>query len=67
VLVEGQWLDGFVAAVDGHGLVLATDSLEHSVIRMDSISAVRVLSAHPERVPEPVGAHPMPGPRLVDL
>jgi hypothetical protein len=47
VLVEGQWLDGRVAATDGHGLVLAAEGFEQSVIRMQSISAVRVFSAAP--------------------
>jgi hypothetical protein len=45
VLVEGQWLDGLVAATDGHGLVLTNEAREQSVVRMASISAVRVLSA----------------------
>ena len=45
VLVHGQWLRGNVAGIDGHGLVLSTHS-EHSVVRLESVSAVRV----PERV-----------------
>ena len=49
VLVEGQWLDGRVAATDGHGLVLAAEGFEQSVIRMQSISAVRVFSAAPTK------------------
>ena len=60
VLVEGQWLDGRVAATDGHGLVLAAEGLEQSVIRMQSISAVRVFSAAPN-------AQPMPGPQGSDF
>ncbi|HEX5561265.1 MAG TPA: hypothetical protein VFX52_06450 [Nocardioidaceae bacterium] len=53
VLVEGQWLSGQVAAVDGHGVVLAADDLEHpersehAVIRMGSVSAVRMFAAAP--------------------
>ena len=35
VLVEGEWLSGRVAAVDGHGLVLHSDDLEHSVVRVE--------------------------------
>jgi len=41
VLVHGQWLRGTVAGVDGHGVVLSTPS-EHAVVRLDSISAVRI-------------------------
>jgi hypothetical protein len=47
VLVQGHWLSGLVAGVDGHGLVLSTHS-EHSVVRLESIIAVRI----PETVPE---------------
>src|SRR4051812_39569010 len=36
ILVEGQWLTGHVAAVDGHGVVLYSDEAEHAVIRMGS-------------------------------
>lgn len=60
VLVEGQWLTGDVVAVDGHGLVLSSDTLEHAVIRIDSVSAVRVFTEAPHRVPIPTGATPMP-------
>ena len=41
VLVQGHWLRGTVAGVDGHGLVLSTHS-EHSVVRLESITAVRI-------------------------
>ena len=41
VLVQGHWLRGTVAGVDGQGLILSTHS-EHSVVRLESISAVRV-------------------------
>ena len=41
VLVQGHWLRGTVAGVDGHGLVLSTHS-EHSVVRLESIIAVRI-------------------------
>jgi hypothetical protein len=50
VLIEGHWLRGVVAGVDGHGLVLTTHA-EHAVIRLEAISAVRVpesLTAAPE-------------------
>ena len=41
VLVQGHWLSGTVAGIDGHGLVLSTHS-EHSVVRLESITAVRI-------------------------
>lgn len=66
VLVEGQWISGHVVAVDGHGVVLTTDTREHSVVRMESVSAVRILSAVPARTPITTGAHPMPGPRAAN-
>jgi hypothetical protein len=47
VLVEGQWLRGGVAAVDGHGVILELDEDEHSVVRLESISAVRVRGSFP--------------------
>ena len=75
VLVEGQWLTGRVVASDGVGLVLETTETEHSVVRMDSINAVRVFAAVPNRKRIPAGirlvedrlrdgAMPMPGPRV---
>ncbi len=64
LLVEGQWIGGHVVAVDGHGVVLNNiDELEHSVIRMQSVSAVRIFTEVPGRTPITAGAHPMPSPR----
>jgi sRNA-binding regulator protein Hfq len=60
ILVEGQWLAGRVAAVDGHGVVLHSDEDEHSVIRMGSVSAVRVFAAPPNRAPLTSGVTAMP-------
>lgn len=68
VLVNGQWLNGHVTALDGHGLVLHGDDDVLSVLRMESISAVRVrqaaaFEAHPQVEPAAPDAtvHPMPG------
>lgn len=41
VLVYGHWLRGTVAGVDGQGVILSTHS-EHAVVRLESISAVRI-------------------------
>ena len=63
ILVEGQWMTGHVVVVDGHGVVLQSDDLEHSVVRMEAVAAVRIFSSAPQRTPIAAGAHPMPGPR----
>ena len=62
ILVEGQWLSGRVAAVDGHGVVISSDEAEHAVIRMGSVSAVRMFAAAPNHASLPQGAGPMPMP-----
>lgn len=49
VLVEGQWLTGMVVASDGIGVVLENDELEHTIVKLEKISAVRVESAAPMR------------------
>ena len=41
VLVQGHWLRGTVAGVDSQGVILSTHA-EHSVVRLESISCVRV-------------------------
>ena len=64
VLVEGEWLSGHVLAVDGFGVVLHCDDLEHAVVRMESVAAVRVLSPAPGRAPITGAPTPMPGPRF---
>jgi sRNA-binding regulator protein Hfq len=58
ILVEGQWLSGQVMAVDGHGVVIDSDGQEHSVIRMESVSAVRIASPSPHRVAVPAPRSP---------
>jgi hypothetical protein len=75
VLVDGHWLGGHVVAADGVGVVLESSEEEHSVVRMERITAVRVHSSLPQRprlrsAPAPAearladGAMPMPGPRV---
>jgi hypothetical protein len=49
--------------VDGHGVVLNGTEMEHSVIRMQAVSAVKIFTDAPGRTPLPAGAMPMPGPR----
>ena len=63
VLVEGQWMSGQVLAVDGHGVVLDSADDGHAVIRMGSVSAVRVCAPPPVHVALARAAQPMPGPR----
>ncbi|MGN6576851.1 MAG: hypothetical protein ACTHKG_14315 [Nocardioides sp.] len=63
-LVVGVWMTGHGGAADAHGVVLHSDEMEHAVVRMESVSAVRIFTAAPGRTPLPAGAHPMPGPRF---
>ena len=64
VLVDGNWLTGHVVAVDGHGVVLQSADMEHAVVRMESVSAVRIFTHAPgHKTPITTGARPMPGPR----
>jgi len=71
VLVDGHWLSGIVVAADGLGVVLDRDGVEHSVVRLERVSAVRVgehapmlhtvdapSAAGPDRTAD--GAVPMP-------
>lgn len=72
VMVEGHWLTGMIAAADGLGVVLDREGVEHFVVRLDRISAVRVgaqapmLDSGPESAEGPDrtadGAVPMPAP-----
>ena len=59
ILVEGQWLNGRIAAVDGHGVVLQSEESEHSVIRMGSVSAVRIFAEGPRTASIGAGGAPM--------
>lgn len=63
VLVEGQWLEGRIAAQDGTGLVLEHDHIQHSVVKMDRIAAVKIMAESPYRQELTASARPMPGPR----
>jgi hypothetical protein len=65
ILVEGQWVSGRVGAVDGHGVVLASDTDEHCVIRIQSVSAVKMFAPAPghaqhARIDAAPSAMPMP-------
>ena len=62
LLVEGIWIAGTVAAVDGFGVVLSSRDSEHAVVRVEAIAAVRIAAAAPQRTPIATGARPMPGP-----
>lgn len=71
VLVDGEWLHGTVVLYDGTGVVL--DSGEnHSIVKVEHITAVRIMSMSPMRAAlegrtdefgEPMPM-PMPGPRM---
>lgn len=59
VLVEGHWLDGQVGGLDGDGVVLVGDVGDQVIIRLGSVSVVRVHGAL--SAPEP----PRPDPSTV--
>ncbi len=63
ILVEGMWIRGDVLAVDGFGVVLQGEEERHSVIRIESISAVTICSPAPHRQQIPERVHAMPGGR----
>jgi hypothetical protein len=57
LLVESHWLQGRVAGIDGHGVILDfEEDQEHSVVRLERISAVRIHGLLP------AAATTMPGP-----
>lgn len=62
LLVAGQWLSGVVAAVDGYGVVLASNDSRHAVIRLEAVSAVKVAEYVPHHTEIAAGARPMTGP-----
>jgi len=74
ILVDNHWVSGIVAASDGLGVVLDNAGLEHCIVRLERISAVRVASRAPMLNPGHgdglgddfsfSGAMPMPGPRV---
>ena len=63
ILVEGMWIRGDVVAVDGFGVVVQADDDRHSVIRIESISAVTICSPAPHGRRSIERVHAMPGPR----
>jgi hypothetical protein len=63
VLVEGMWVEGHIVALDGFGVVLESSPEEHSVIRVESITAVTIRTRAPQREQIAERAYAMPGPR----
>ncbi|MGH3362883.1 MAG: hypothetical protein ACRDOM_10545 [Nocardioides sp.] len=63
VLVEGHWVAGRVLAVDGHGVVLSNDELGYAVIKLTSITAVRVIDPDATHSSGARSSEPMPLPR----
>ena len=72
VLVDGQWLSGAVVVSDGYGVVLDSGS-EHSIVKIDRVTAVRVLTRVPTRTGIDDGHHdfsepmPMPSPQMAGV
>ena len=44
ILVEGIWVSGRIAALDGMGVAIDGESFERYVIRLEHISVVRIRS-----------------------
>lgn len=44
VLVEGVWLSGRIAALDGMGVALDGENFERCVVRLEQVSVVRIRS-----------------------
>jgi hypothetical protein len=42
ILVQGTWIHGRVAGLDGHGLVLDDGRGESAVVRLEQVAAVRI-------------------------
>lgn len=57
LLVEGQWLSGGIAALDGDGVMLTTDD-SSTLVRLASISVVKVYAAG--AAPQPAVTAPAP-------
>ena len=60
IMVEGLWVSGRIAALDGTGVAIDSDNFERYVIRLEMISVVRIRSfgsepALPVRHPNPRG------------
>lgn len=62
LLVDSYWIEGRVAAVDTLGVVLEGEDGQHSVVRVDRISAVTVHASSPVR-PSLPKVTPMAGAR----
>ncbi len=74
LLLEGHWVSGYVVACDGQGVVLEGVDEEHSILRLERVSGVRVRAWSPFRKLDRAagmnraartedGAVPMPPPR----
>ena len=75
LLVDGEWVEGKVAANDGVGVVVEGPDSCHTVVKADRIAAVKIFADSPYRHPIGDGsdrathgfaagpARPMPGPR----
>jgi len=60
VLVEGQWLTGRIAALDGMGVAIDGENFERCVVRLEMVSVVRIrgFASEPalgQRASDPLG------------
>ncbi len=71
ILVDGEWLSGSVVIYDGYGVVLDNGD-EHSIVKVDTVTAVRIMSHVPTQhgitegadLDDWTDAMPMPGPQM---
>lgn len=63
LLVCGQWVEGSVSAVDGHGVVLTGSTTGYQVVRVEDISVVQVFDNDTQDQAPPREWAPEPSPR----
>ena len=44
ILASGHWMSGTVAAVDGHGVMLDDNGADQYIVKLDQITAIRVIA-----------------------
>ena len=59
VLVEGQWISGRIAALDGMGVAIDGYDFERYVVRLETVSVVRIRGFAAEPALSPRQADPL--------
>ena len=73
VLATGHWMSGTIGAVDGYGVMLDDNGTDQYIIKLDQITAVRVIAeageageAEQSGADSNVDEDPVYGPRHID-